>query len=423
MTNFVVGKLGLSCRFDWSENKTNWFSPADDTAKLIINMSYNNPNDNFYIIGKNDLTDLPSYKRETLFPNNNVYNTYTKGWMSPIEYLNNNAINIDFGIITFGPVLGRNVPNKTYTKKGTIAKPLDRAIKYVAPYVHTLNELGIEWVCLAEDPRHFSASILDLFNKPKIFLSQVNGTHKFSSIQSYENQNIEECEIPIKYSYVETGIILDEIIKPITDSWKSRKVSISIVCNEAGTDETPTSTKILSNKNRPRYPILKKWIIDNFETPMVYGRWPDEIMQSNKAFKGTINRKYLYSEMLNWKHSLCVPIDNGWATAKYLECLKCGSSPFMHPEYDSQKNTNIPEYFRVSTVEEFKDKINDNGNKHIEEINRGVTMCLSDEYISGQKLNDEIYFSLGLKRNIQNQTRDLWTMKEQTSLSDFFNGA
>ena len=72
MTNFVVGKLGLSCRFDWSENKTNWFSPADDTAKLIINMSYNNPNDNFYIIGKNDLTDLPSYKRETLFPNNNV---------------------------------------------------------------------------------------------------------------------------------------------------------------------------------------------------------------------------------------------------------------------------------------------------------------------------------------------------------------
>ena len=34
-----------------------------------------------------------------------------------------------------------------------------------------------------------------------------------------------------------------------------------------------------------------------------------------------------------------------------------------------------------------------------------------------------IYFSLGLKRNIQNQTRDLWTMKEQTSLSDFFNGA
>ena len=52
MTNFVVGKLGLTCRFDWSENKTNWFSPADDTAKLIINMSYNNPDDNFYICSK-----------------------------------------------------------------------------------------------------------------------------------------------------------------------------------------------------------------------------------------------------------------------------------------------------------------------------------------------------------------------------------
>ena len=422
MTNFVVGKIGLSCRFDWQENKTSWFSPADDTVRLIINLSYNNPKDNFYIIGKNNLTELPSYKRETLFPHNNVFNAYDKGWNSPIEYLNNNAINIDFGIITFGAVLSRNVPNKTYTKAGTIAKPLDRAIKYVAPYIHTLNELGIEWVCLAEDPRHFSASILDLFNKPKIFLSQVNGTHKFSSIQSYENQNIVECEIPIKYSYVETGIILDEIIEPITDSWKSRKVSISVVCNEAGTDETLTSTKTLSNKNRPRYPILKKWLLDNIETPIIYGKWPDEIIQSNhNVFKGTINRKHLYSEMKNWKHSLCIPIDKGWATAKYLEYLKCGVSPFLHPEYDSQKNTNITEYFRVSSIEEFKDKVNDKEDVHIEEIRKAQELCLSDYYVSGQYLNDKIYDELGLERNIQNKTRDLWTPKPTLTLEKFWN--
>ena len=50
-------------------------------------------------------------------------------------------------------------------------------------------------------------------------------------------------------------------------------------------------------------------------------------MKSNKSFKGSINRIKLYSEMMNWKHSLCVPIDKGWATAKYLEYLKCGISP------------------------------------------------------------------------------------------------
>ena len=77
-----------------------------------------------------------------------------------LEYLNKNSINIDYGIISFGSVLTRNIPNKTYTKSGTIAKPLDRAIKYVAPYVNVLNELGIEWVCLVDDPRHFYNKIL-----------------------------------------------------------------------------------------------------------------------------------------------------------------------------------------------------------------------------------------------------------------------
>jgi hypothetical protein len=432
MTNFVIGKLGLSCRFNWPEHNTGWFSAADDISRLIVNLSYNNPEDNFYIIGNNDLHTLSSYKLETFFPHNNVYNTYNtnritgeryhyEAWKTPLEYLNENSINIDYGIVAFGSVLNKNVPNKTYTKKGTIAKPLDRAVKYVAPYVHTLNELGIEWISLVDDPRHFYNKIQDLWNKPKLFLSQVEGIHDYECIQSYENQTLETTKIPIKYSYVEKNIILDEIIEPISDSWKSRKQTVSLVCNQAGTDEKLISNKKLSNGCRPRYPIIKEWILDPFESSVVYGKWADEIMQSNyDAFKGTLNRKYLYSEMKNWKHSLCIPIDKGWATAKYLECLKCGISPFLHPDYDSQKNTNMTEYFRVSSVEEFKDKINNKEDVHIEEIRKAQELCLSDHYVSGQYLNDEIYSTLGLERNIQNKVRDLWTPKEQTSLSNFF---
>ena len=136
-------------------------------------------NDNFYIIGNNDLDTLKYQRKQELFPHNNVFNTYNNkkklgekyhhsGWKTPLEYLNKNSINIDYGIIAFGSVLPRNVPNKTYTKSGTIAKPLDRAVKYVAPYVNVLNELGIDWVSLVDDPRHFSVKMLDLFNKPKI---------------------------------------------------------------------------------------------------------------------------------------------------------------------------------------------------------------------------------------------------------------
>ena len=67
-----------------------------------------------------------------------------------------------------------------------------------------------------------------------------------------------------------------------------------------------------------------------------------------------------------------------------------------------------------------KDKIAMDDNTHIEEINKAIKNCLSDEYVSGQYLNDEIYSILGLERNIKNKVRDLWTTKEQTSLSNFF---
>ena len=430
MTNFVIGKLGLSVRFDFPEHNSGWFSAADDTARLVVNLSYNNPNDSFYIVGNNDLDTLKYEKRKRLFPHNNVHNTYNtegvfgknyhrSGWETPLEYLNKNSINIDYGIISFGSVLTRNIPNKTYTKSGTIAKPLDRAIKYVAPYVNVLNELGIEWVCLIDDPRHFYNKILDLFNKPKIFLSQVKGSHPYECIQSYENQDLEITEIPIKYSYVETTVALDEIIKPISDSWRYRKKLVSLVCNEAGSDENINSTKKLGNACRPRYPMVKEWILSSFDNPIIYGKWCDDIIRSNTAFKGTINRRILYPEMMKWKHSLCIPIDKGWATAKYLECLKCGVSPFMHPEYDDQRNTNIQDFYRVSSVEEFKDKVAMSDDTHIEEINKGIKNCLSDEYISGQRINDDIYSALDIERNIKNKVRNLWTPQKYNTLENF----
>ena len=103
-----------------------------------------------------------------------------------------------------------------------------------------------------------------------------------------------------------------------------------------------------------------------------------------------------------------------------MEYLKCGISPFIHQEYDVQKNTNVQDFYRVQSVVEMKDKIAMDDNTHIEEINKAIKNCLSDEYVSGQYLNDEIYSILGLERNIKNKVRDLWTTKKQTSLSNFF---
>ena len=402
MTNFVVGKIGLPIRFNWVSHKSKFFSPADDISRLIVNLSFNNPADNFYIIGKNDFDDLKLSYRLKLFPHSNVFNTFIKDWKSPIEYLNKNSVNIDCGVIGLGPVLSFNIPDKSYTKSGTIAKPLDSAVKYAASYINTLNELNVRWVSIIDDPRHLNHTAKDLENKPSVNLSQVKKDN-------------------VKYCCVEMMSTLDEIVSPVGDAWKDRKNKMSIVLNQAGTDETLDNTSKLGNGHRPRYPILKEWILDNFKASDIYGKWSEEIMKSSGAFKGTINRGKLYPEMMNWKHSLCVPIDKGWATAKYLEYLKCGVSPFMHPEYDSQRNTNIQDFYRVQSAEEMRDKIAMDDDTHIKEINKGIEGCLSNEFVSGQRINDEIYSALGLERDIRNEVRDLWTPQKTSNLEEFFS--
>ena len=425
MSNIAFAKTGLTLKFDLGGNIENFKS--DDHCKLLTNLAYNNPNDNFYIIGVSNLNQIKMQDKKILFPNNNVFNTLENmtpdlrdRYKEPLKWLNNNKVNLDYAIVGGGPTLNINIPNKIYTKSGTIGKPLGFALRSVAAIIHTLNETKINWISIADDPRCLNTSVaLDLFNNPDIILSQVNSKIKSKNIKSYEDQVLVEDEIDVVYSNVEMACNLDEKITLIDDGWKQRQTKIGIVLNEAGSDEKIDTIKKLSNGHRPRYPILKKWILDNFDDNKVYGKWDNSIMRSDKSFRGFISRNVLYREMKNWKHSLCVPIDIGWATAKYSEYLKCGISPFMHPEYDSQKNTNVQDFYRVNSEEEFKDKISMSDDVHIKEINKGIENCLSEEYVSGQKINDDIYSALGIKRNIKNKIRDLWTPQKYNTLESF----
>ena len=94
----------------------------------------------------------------------------------------------------------------------------------------------------------------------------------------------------------------------------------------------------------------------------------------------------------------------------------------MHPEYDDQKNTNVQDFYRVGSVEEFKDKIAMSDDTHIEEIKQGryiKTVYLMN--ISGQRINDGIYSALDIERNIKNKVRDLWTPPKYNTLEEFFS--
>ena len=95
-----------------------------------------------------------------------------------------------------------------------------------------------------------------------------------------------------------------------------------------------------------------------------------------------------------------------------MECLKSGVSPFLHPNYDSDKNTKIQDFYRVENVEEFRDKLNLDDAIHIRELNKAIYSCLADEFTSGQYLNDIVYKHLGIDRKgRKNKNRELWEVK------------
>ncbi|SVD44744.1 uncharacterized protein METZ01_LOCUS397598, partial [marine metagenome] len=215
MSNIGFAKTGLQLQFTGLSGGGKFNS--DDHCKLLINLCYNNPDDNFYIIGQNDLRRLSYSEKVRLFPHDNVFdalgwssNDADSKWSKPVEWLNQYNVNLEYAIIGGGPTLNVNVPFKIKTSSGSIAKPLTFGKRGAAPVIHTLNETGVKWVGLADDPRCLNTSLAkDLFNKPEIILSQVNKKIKSKHIQSYENQELIEHEIEVVYCNIEMACNLD----------------------------------------------------------------------------------------------------------------------------------------------------------------------------------------------------------------------
>ena len=438
MANILFAKVGLTLpKAIWGSD--NLAAGYDDDVRFLVNASYNNLDDNFYVIGNNTLDKLAPNDKKRLFPHDNVFDTYylhktgihrrelKERYLTPLDYLDENSVSVDYGIIALGNMLSRNITEKTKKDDGEWYKPLDSAMRAVAPIIHTLNETGVRWVALADDPRSIDQLVdaADLFHNPSIVLSQINDDISAKHIKSYQDdRTMITTDIEVKYAHLENLVILDEKVNLVDDSWKDRKDDFGIAVNGVTNKESLDQSKRYSSKLDNRLPKLKKWILANtdyFGDCEIYGGWGEDVIASDKRFMGIVARSDLYSTMSNWKHSLCIPIKDGWATTKYLECLKSGVSPFITPTYDTEKNTKLQDFYRVDSVVDLIGRIEGTREvMHIEELNKAIKACLADEFTSGQYLNDIVYKHLGIDRDITNVNRELWAVEKVGSLEGFF---
>lgn len=377
---YLCGKLGKSVKF----NSDSWNSGGGDceSPELLRKMAELNPNDTFIIISRNDV----DRNRDSLnLPSNlvDVYNGATPDEKKDYHYITKRLkdVKIDGCFLMSGPTANCNIPEKSYKRTELkhghkqFAKSLMVFANYVAPMYNFLNDSNIPWVMIANDPRYIRQGN-DLANQPKMIMSQYNETIRMQTFDNWEDQNYIKNDIKSIYAGMEKMFLID---KQIPTSFKKTK-KFMVVLNEG------------NNGAVSRYTELKKYVLDYINDVEIYGKWDEETITNDTRFKGSVKFAELQSMLGSVKYSFMISIADGWVTMKVWELLSHGIIPFMHPNYDTQKHCNLPDFIRINNPTELHDKIEFLENNP-EEYTKLLKECLSQITIddtSGKTLSNTI---------------------------------
>lgn len=381
--NIAVGKIGKSVKFD--NSKWSAIGGDNEAPTLFITIARKNPDLNFYMIGKSDLRLLkPDVKKGLNLPSNliDVWEGFNSKVDNETTFVTNKLkklnIKLDCGVFYNGPASYASIPNML-KKKGSddFYSILDVFRKYVGPVAHYLNDSGIPYFTLGPDPRYIPTGARDLFNREQFVLSQYDTNVSIKHMPSQNEQELIETIIPVQYSGLEKVFYLGREKRDITTIPKNKKMLI--VLNEGG------------NGGLKRGPLLKEYILDYIDDIEIYGKWSDEWYEDSR-FKGPKDFMQLHSLLESVKYTFIIPIQKGWVTSKFWEMINFGIIPFMHPYYDQQHHIPCPDFIRVNSPEELKEKIDflENNPNEYKKLLSELNDMLKEEYYNGDFVNEMV---------------------------------
>ena len=202
--NIIIGKFGKSISFESSK----WGMTGGDSESAIFIwfMAHLYPEDNFYIVSRNDFSKLPIAIKTKINKNNNiidVWENYSKNlgiddqdWLK--HYFKIQNIKLDFGLIYGGVSAGCTIPNSMYlvTKPDQVAIPMSSSKRYVGIITKFLNDTNLPYLEIGEDPRYLPVRAKDLFNRSKKILGGANLSFTATNIKEYLSKEIVETAIP-----------------------------------------------------------------------------------------------------------------------------------------------------------------------------------------------------------------------------------
>ena len=393
----AIGKIGKSIKFGPEEKGTGKkaMTAGSIDARIIFQTLIKfNPQDTFYLIGRSNFSRLKPEVRKKVDPHGNVIDVWAKfkDWFDNqddkdevteswryMEHVIETEENFDIGIFIAGGVLDYAVQGKTL-KDGKPIKTLMAAAKYAGPIHHFINETKIPYMVLSLDPRCYPKPAKDILIPPKRILQLINETVEVEHRVSYESNEMIIDKVPAVYSGIETLYVVEEEEPAALDNFFDEPEY-----------ERDINMVLWLNEGKPsRYNDLKNFILDSVEDVQVYGVW------NEKALKDPRIEQVAMSE-LSWqfprtKYTFCIPIAPGWATGKFWEMIKHGIIPFMHPEYDEQKNIGFPEELRVKDSNDLLEKINLYNDDEVlyNRLHKQLKDMITPDKKSGKYMNDII---------------------------------
>ena len=428
MTNILIGKFGKHISFD--SNKWGMVGGDSESAILISCMAQCYPDVNFYIASRNDFQKIDSHTRNAINKNSNLFNIWEKydsqidnqSWIN--HYINSNDIKLDFGLFYGGPSSGSTIPNSMYliTEPDKTATPMSSSKRSVGIITKFLNDTGLPYVEIGEDPRYLPVQAKDLFNRSKkVLCVKDNITFSIKHIKEYLSREIIETTIPcsdIGHSYM---FLMNEDKDDLLKEPGNRKTKINVAMHCTASQDGSVN----------KWNLVKNFILDPFPETFIYGKWDEKIIagEHQNQFKETPMTD-LHDVMYDTKYTLAIGGSKTWGTqSKFWKMLIFGIIPFLDP--DNENIFGAPEFIQTKDAKDFIEKVNFLENNHDEYI-KLWNECQELIHVKGlwdgsiffNNLGTEIsnIFDVQLEKKgtIDYKSSSIFLNKNESSLSDFF---
>ena len=429
MTNILIGKFGKHISFD--SKKWGMVGGDSESAILISCMAQCYPDVNFYIASRNDYEKIDSHTKNAINKNSNLFNVWERydsqidnqSWIE--HYVNSNDIKLDFGLFYGGPSSGCTIPDSMYliTEPDKTATPMSSSKRSVGIITKFLNDSGLPYVEIGEDPRYLPVQAKDLFNRSKrILCVKENMTFSIEHIKNYLSRKINETEIPcsdIGHSYM---FLMNEDKNDLLKEPGDRKTKINVAMHCTATQDGSVD----------KWNLVKNFILDPFPETFIYGKWDEKIIagEHQNQFK-EIPMTHLHDVMYDTKYTLVIGGSKTWGTqSKFWKMLIFGILPFFDP--DNENIFDAPKFLETIDANDFIEKIKfleSNPDVYLKLWKRCQVLIHRDDLWDGsaffnnieREIKDVFDIELDRKGIIDYKRSSIFLDRNENSLSQFFS--